>query len=108
MDDMAAAAGIDPVEFRLRYLTGDNNERVAAVLRCRAMQAAWQPRGADHTRSAGAARARNIATGRGVAISGMAGTVVAQIADVEVTRRRERSTVKKVTVAPRLRHHRQP
>jgi nicotinate dehydrogenase subunit B len=98
MDDMAAAAGIDPVEFRLRYLTGNNNQRVAAVLRAAAMRAGWRPRGADLTRSA-ATRGRNIATGRGAAISGMAGTVVAQIADVEVDRSTGKVTVKKVTVA---------
>jgi CO/xanthine dehydrogenase Mo-binding subunit len=92
MDDMAAAARIDPVEFRLRHLTGSNNERVAAVLRAAAKQAGWQPRGADATRSA-------IAKGRGVAISGLAGTVVAQIADVEVNRSTGKVTVRKVTVA---------
>src|SRR4029434_2502147 len=56
MDDMAAAAGIDPVEFRLRHLTGSNNERVAAVLRTVAKQAAWVPRssGADLARRAAA------------------------------------------------------
>jgi len=106
IDDMAAAAAVDPVEFRLRYLTGDNNKRVAEVLRSAAMKAGWQPRrGADLTRStaarntrSGAARARNIATGRGVAISGMAGTVVAQIADVEVDTSTGKVTVQKVTV----------
>jgi CO/xanthine dehydrogenase Mo-binding subunit len=98
MDDMAAAAGVDPVEFRLRYLTGTGNQRVAAVLRAAAMRAGWRPRGADLTRSAGA-RGRNIVAGRGVAISGMAGTVVAQIADVDVERSTGKVTVRKVTVA---------
>jgi CO/xanthine dehydrogenase Mo-binding subunit len=94
MDDMAAAAGIDPIEFRLRHLTGSNNERVAAVLHAVAKQAAWEPRrsGAGLTRSA-------MARGRGVAISGLAGTVVAQIADVEVNRSTGKVQVKKVTVA---------
>jgi len=94
MDDMAAAAGIDAVEFRLRHLTGSNNERVAAVLRAVAKQAAWEPR----TRSA-TATGSAIAKGRGVAISGLAGTVVAQIADVEVNRSTGKVTVKRVTVA---------
>jgi CO/xanthine dehydrogenase Mo-binding subunit len=58
------------------------------------MKAGWQSRNT----SSGAARARNIATGRGVAISGMAGTVVAQIADVEVDRSTGKVTVQKVTV----------
>jgi len=107
MDDMAVAAGIDPVEFRLRHLTGNNNERVAAALRAVAKQAAWESRrsGADRARSA-AARTRSAtattsatAKGRGVAISGLAGTVVAQIADVEVNRSTGKVTVRKVTVA---------
>lgn len=100
MDDMAAAARVDPVEFRLRYLTGPANKRVADVLRAAAEKAAWQPgarQGAERTRSV-AART-GIATGRGVAISGMAGTVVAQIADVEVDRSTGKVTVKRVTVA---------
>jgi nicotinate dehydrogenase subunit B len=95
MDDMAAAAGIDPIEFRLRHLTGNNNERVAEVLRAVARQAAWQPRGSAAARSGSA----NVVVGRGAAISGLAGTVVAQIADVEVNRSTGKVTVKKVTVA---------
>jgi CO/xanthine dehydrogenase Mo-binding subunit len=98
MDDMAAAAGVDPVEFRLRYLGGNNNQRVAAVLRAAADKAGWRPHVADGARP-GAARGRNVATGRGVAISGMAGTVVAQIADVDVERSTGKVTVKRVTVA---------
>ncbi len=93
MDDMAAAAGVDPVEFRLRYLGGNNNQRVAEVLRAAARQAGWQPR---RPRVPGKG---NIATGRGVALSGMAGTVVAQVADVEVDKSTGKVTVKKVTVA---------
>ena len=94
MDDMAAAAGIDPIEFRLRHLTGSNNERVSAVLRAVAQQAAWRPRArrADLQRPA-------IVRGRGVGISGLAGTVVAQIADVDVNRSTGTVTVRKVTVA---------
>jgi nicotinate dehydrogenase subunit B len=98
MDDMAAAASADPVEFRLRYL-GDNT-RAADVLRAVANKAGWQPRrGADLTRSAAARTPRNIATGRGVALSGGAGTVVAQVADVEVDKSSGKVTVRKVTVA---------
>ena len=90
---------IDPVEFRLRYLTGDNNKRVAEVLRAAAMKAGWRRARRGPVRRSGAARARNIATGRGVAISGMAGTVVAQIADVEVDTSTGKVTGQKVTVA---------
>src|SRR5262249_56527798 len=77
MDEMATAAGVDPVEFRLRYL--GNNKRAAAVLQAAAERSGWQPRRARQPGGSG-----NVVTGRGVAISGMAGTVVAQVADVEV------------------------
>jgi CO/xanthine dehydrogenase Mo-binding subunit len=98
MDDMAAAASIDPIEFRLRYL-GDN-KRVADVLRAAANKAGWQarvsrtPGGSGNSGDSG-----NIRTGRGVAISGLAGTVVAQVADVDVDKSSGKVTVRKVTVA---------
>jgi CO/xanthine dehydrogenase Mo-binding subunit len=93
MDEMAAAAGADPVAFRMKYLTGAANARVADVLRAAVGKAGWQPR------STRAPANGNIATGRGVAISGMAGTVVAQIAEVEVNRSTGKVTVGKVIVA---------
>ena len=92
MDEMAAAASIDPVEFRLRYL--GSNTRASDVLRAAANKAGWQPR-----RSRTPGGSGNIATGRGVAISGLAGTVVAQVADVDVDTSSGKVTVKKVTVA---------
>jgi CO/xanthine dehydrogenase Mo-binding subunit len=97
MDDMAAAAGVDPVEFRMRYLTGANNQRVAAVLRAAAERAKWQPR--VSRRAPDTTRRANILAGHGVAISGMAGTVVAQIADIELDKSSGKIAVKKVTVA---------
>ena len=99
---VAAAAGTGPVEFRLRYL-GDNM-RAADVLRAAANRAGWQARrprasGDNSGGSGGSGSGGNIRTGRGIAISGLAGTVVAQVADVEVDSSSGTVTVRKVTVA---------
>jgi len=76
MDEMAFAAGADPVEFRLRHLT---NARDAAVVKAAAQSAGWQPRVGPNPR--GGAR---MAAGRGIAYAPRGGTVVAIVAEVEV------------------------
>lgn len=80
MDELAAAAGADPIEFRHRYLT---DERARAVLTAAAEKAAWQPR--TPARLAGARTAR-VATGRGVSLGIRGGTYVGNVVDVEVDR----------------------
>ena len=91
MDEMAVATGMDPVEFRLQYLA---DKRAADVLRAAAEKAGWRPRPSRAPGGNG-----NIATGRGIAMSGLAGTVVAQVAEVDVNRTTGKVLVRKVTVS---------
>lgn len=94
MDEMAAAAGADPLEFRLRHLSASDNKRVVDVLHAAASKAQWQARPWPQSGSD-----KNIAMGRGLALSGLSGTVVAQVAEIEVDKSTGKVTVKKVTVA---------
>ena len=94
MDEMAAAAGADPLEFRLRHLSGNESKRVVDVLRAVAGRAQWQARPSPQAGKSG-----NVVTGRGLALSGLSGTVVAQVAEIELDKSTGKVTVKKVTVA---------
>lgn len=87
MDEAAAAAAVDPIEFRLRHL---RDERAIQVLRAAAEAADWRgPIGAERDH------------GRGVAFSRYKNTkaYVAMVADVHVDRESGRIHVTNVTVA---------
>ena len=79
MDELAAAAAVDPIEFRLRYI---DDERLRNVLKKAAEAYGWDSRPSPKKWSA---QVEN-ATGRGVAIALRGGTRVATIAEVEVNR----------------------
>jgi nicotinate dehydrogenase subunit B len=81
MDELAAAAGTDPIEFRLKYI---DDPRAKAVLHAAAERAGWAPRPSPGKT---AADKTDVATGRGVALGIRAGTYVATIAEVQVNRR---------------------
>lgn len=84
VDVMAAAAGIDPVEFRLRNLS---DGRMRKVLETAAEMAGWKP-GAGST-----------GRGRGVACGIDAGTYVALVAQVSVDHKSGRVDVERVVCA---------
>ena len=90
IDEIAAAAGADPVAFRLAYL---KDERHAAVVKAVAEKARWKA-GPNPNRGKG-----DVMVGRGVSYTERNGTVVALIAEVEVDRRTGRVWAKKFTVA---------
>ena len=78
MDELAAAAKVDPIEFRLKYLDDD---RLKAALKKAAEKFNW-----DRRRSPKKAGNSEITTGRGVAVALRGGTRVATVAEVEVNR----------------------
>jgi len=101
MDELAAAANADPLEFRLKLLkagsaddSGFKRARSIAVLEAVAKEFGWDRRPSPRRGGSG-----NVLTGRGVAYSFRNQTVVAQIAEVEVDRRTGRVWTKRITVA---------
>ena len=80
IDECAAAAGADPVEYRLRYLT---DPRGVAVLRAAAAMAKWDARPSPRRETSGP-----IARGRGIAYVKYENvrTYCAGVAEVEVNR----------------------
>jgi nicotinate dehydrogenase subunit B len=93
MDELAAAADVDPVEFRLRHL---KDPRGAEVLRAAATRARWVTRPSPRRAATGA-----LARGRGVTYVKYENlrTYVAAVADVEVDRRTGAIRVTRVVVA---------
>jgi len=92
IDELALAAQADPIEFRLRHLT---SARDIAVVKAAMERSGWQPRIAG-PRDGGKG---DIVSGRGFAYVQRNGTLVAEIAEVEVDRRSGQVGVKRVTVA---------
>lgn len=91
VDEVAAAAGQDPVAFRLKYL---KNPREIAVIKAATDKAGWGADDAKPKRSSG-----NLARGRGISMISGYGAYAAVIADVEIDKRSGRVWCRRVTVA---------
>jgi CO/xanthine dehydrogenase Mo-binding subunit len=101
IDELAAAAKADPVEFRLKLLnagtTDDSGFKRARSIAC--MKAAADAYGWDRRPSPKANRTGSVLTGRGIAYSFRSQTVAVQIAEVEVNRQSGRVWVKRLVCA---------
>ena len=89
IDEAAAAARVDPLEFRIRMITasptddaGFRRARSLAVLKAAAEAYGWDARPSPKAVGKG-----DLLTGRGVAYAFRGQTIVAQIAEVEVNRK---------------------
>ncbi|MGA9884841.1 MAG: molybdopterin cofactor-binding domain-containing protein [Candidatus Acidiferrales bacterium] len=92
VDELAAAAGADPMQFRMKYL---NDARLQAAL-IRAGEAfGWDLRPSPKKQGS----ASEIDTGRGVAVALRGGTRVVTVAEVEVNRRTGEVRVKRMVCA---------
>ena len=101
IDELAAAAHADPVEFRLSLLAGSTDDdggfrraRSLAVVRAAAEAYGWDTRPSPKPRDSG-----SILTGRGMAYSFRSQTIVAEIAEVEVNRETGHVWVKRLVCA---------
>jgi CO/xanthine dehydrogenase Mo-binding subunit len=101
IDELAAAAKADPVEYRLRMLTASTGDdsgfkraRSIACVKAAAEKYGWDTRPSPRPVGNG-----NILVGRGIAYAYRNQTVVAQIAEVEVNRRTGHVWVKRLVIA---------
>ena len=93
LDEIAEAAGADPLEFRIRHL---KDKRGIEVLERVARLASWQPRGRDGQRRTG-----DVVSGRGVSYMKyeLVRTYVGAVAEVEVNRKSGQVRVTRFYVA---------
>jgi CO/xanthine dehydrogenase Mo-binding subunit len=95
IDELAAAAKVDPIEYRLRYL---KDARAKAVIEAAAQKAKWDTRPAPKNNTT-TNNSGDVVTGRGIAYGIRGGTHAATVAEVEVNRRTGAIKVKKLVCA---------
>jgi CO/xanthine dehydrogenase Mo-binding subunit len=102
IDELAAAAKADPVEFRLRLIqasteddSGFKRARSIACIKAAAEQFGWDTRSSPNPKRGSG----DIFTGRGIAYAYRSQTVIAEIAEVEVHRKTGRIWVKRLVIA---------
>ncbi|WP_028292768.1 molybdopterin cofactor-binding domain-containing protein [Oceanobacter kriegii] len=103
IDELAAEAGEDPVEYRLKYM---KDERARELLENTAERANWQPKSGPWQPKVGTGTNSNIVKGRGVAYAryihskfpGFGAAWASWIADVEVNQDSGEVNVTRVTV----------
>jgi CO/xanthine dehydrogenase Mo-binding subunit len=91
IDEIASDQHVDPVQFRLRYLTSD--KRISEILVATAQKAGWTDRPSPALASNG-----DKSVGRGVACANRANTMTAAVAEVEVDKSTGDVSVKKITL----------
>jgi nicotinate dehydrogenase subunit B len=103
IDELAAEAKADPVQFRLDLLAGAREDNVfrkarsLAVVQAAAKAYGWDARPSPKPRAASSRG--NIMTGRGIAYTYRSNTIAAVIAEVEVNRQTGRVWVKRLVCA---------
>ena len=91
IDEVAAAVGADPIEFRLRHI---KEPRDVAVIKAAAAKAKWDTRPSPRREQTG-----DKVSGRGIAYAQRNGTRVAVIAEVDIDRSTGKIWARKFTVA---------
>ncbi|HUX86333.1 MAG TPA: molybdopterin cofactor-binding domain-containing protein, partial [Chloroflexota bacterium] len=93
MDELAAAANVDPIEFRLRHLS---NLRAIAVIKEAAKLAKWQSRPSPAPKNSS-----GVATGRGISFMQYENhlTYVAVVAEVQVDQSTGQTKLQRISVA---------